>query len=162
MDSVAITDHGAMFGALEFYSKAKKAGIKPIVGCEFYIAPVDRREKKAVDGTTAFHLILESFVRDRPDDETPEAAAARLSSIAARVLADQIPFPAIRLQWLTRFEAAAAGILRQDRRLHSQTLALETRGELRLPDHDFLLYGTPDRIERLPDITGATYLLTRP
>ena len=58
MDSVAITDHGAMFGALEFYSKAKKAGIKPIVGCEFYIAPVDRREKKAVDGTTAFHLIL--------------------------------------------------------------------------------------------------------
>jgi DNA polymerase-3 subunit alpha len=58
MDSVAITDHGAMFGALEFYSKAKKAGVKPIVGCEFYIAPVDRREKKAVDGTTAFHLIL--------------------------------------------------------------------------------------------------------
>ena len=58
MDTVAITDHGAMFGALEFYSKAKKAGIKPIIGCEFYIAPVDRREKKVVDGTTAFHLIL--------------------------------------------------------------------------------------------------------
>ncbi|MDP3481594.1 MAG: DNA polymerase III subunit alpha, partial [Desulfoprunum sp.] len=58
MDSVAITDHGAMHGALEFYTKAKKAGIKPIVGCEFYVAPGDRREKKAVDGQTAFHLIL--------------------------------------------------------------------------------------------------------
>ncbi|MEW6290671.1 MAG: PHP domain-containing protein, partial [Thermodesulfobacteriota bacterium] len=39
MDTVAITDHGSMFGALEFYVKAKKAGIKPIIGCEFYIAP---------------------------------------------------------------------------------------------------------------------------
>ena len=53
MDSVAITDHGAMFGALEFYSKAKKAGIKPIVGCEVYIAPLDRHEKKVVDGTAS-------------------------------------------------------------------------------------------------------------
>lgn len=58
MDSVAITDHGAMYGALEFYVKAKKAGIKPIVGCEFYVAPRDRFEKKQVDGNTAFHLVL--------------------------------------------------------------------------------------------------------
>ncbi len=39
MDTVTITDHGAMFGALEFYTKAKGAGLKPIIGCEFYIAP---------------------------------------------------------------------------------------------------------------------------
>ncbi len=58
MDSVAITDHGAMFGALEFYSKAKKAGIKPIVGCELYVAPGDMRERKAVDGQIAFHIVL--------------------------------------------------------------------------------------------------------
>ena len=38
MEAVAITDHGAMYGALEFYEKAKKAGVKPIVGCEFYMA----------------------------------------------------------------------------------------------------------------------------
>ena len=38
MEAVAITDHGAMYGALEFYEKAKKAGIKPLVGCEFYVA----------------------------------------------------------------------------------------------------------------------------
>jgi DNA polymerase-3 subunit alpha len=38
MNAVAVTDHGAMYGALEFYTKAKKAGIKPLVGCEFYIS----------------------------------------------------------------------------------------------------------------------------
>ncbi|MFV0436134.1 MAG: DNA polymerase III subunit alpha [Desulfopila sp.] len=58
MDSVAITDHGAMFGALEFYTKAKKADIKPIVGCELYIAPGDRREKGQVDGQIAYHIVL--------------------------------------------------------------------------------------------------------
>lgn len=46
MDTVALTDHGAMYGALEFYTKAKKAGIKPIVGCEFYVAPGHRSEKR--------------------------------------------------------------------------------------------------------------------
>ena len=45
MEAVAVTDHGAMYGALEFYDKAKKAGIKPIVGCEFYVAPGDRAER---------------------------------------------------------------------------------------------------------------------
>ncbi len=58
MDSVAITDHGAMYGALEFYVKAKKAGIKPIVGCEFYIAPEKRTDRKQVKGTHAFHIVL--------------------------------------------------------------------------------------------------------
>jgi len=58
MDSVAITDHGSMFGALEFYTKAKKAGIKPIIGCELYVAPNDMREKKKIDGNIAFHIVL--------------------------------------------------------------------------------------------------------
>jgi DNA polymerase-3 subunit alpha len=58
MDCVAITDHGAMYGALEFYAKAKKAGIKPIIGSELYIAPGDMRLKKVVNGNVAFHIIL--------------------------------------------------------------------------------------------------------
>ena len=39
MDSIAITDHGAMYGAVEFYKAAKAVGIKPIIGCEVYVAP---------------------------------------------------------------------------------------------------------------------------
>ena len=58
MDSVAITDHGAMYGALEFYLKAKAKNIKPIVGCEFYIAPGNRAEKDPSAPTKAFHLVL--------------------------------------------------------------------------------------------------------
>ena len=44
MKSVAITDHGNLFGALDFYEKAKKHGVRPIFGCETYIAP-DRLDK---------------------------------------------------------------------------------------------------------------------
>ena len=39
MDSIAITDHGVMYGVIEFYQKAKKRGIHPVIGCEVYVAP---------------------------------------------------------------------------------------------------------------------------
>ncbi|MFH1281507.1 MAG: DNA polymerase III subunit alpha [Candidatus Omnitrophota bacterium] len=58
MDSLAITDHGNMFGAIEFYLEARKAGIKPIIGCEFYIAPQSRLEKSGGIEDAAHHLIL--------------------------------------------------------------------------------------------------------
>ena len=60
MEAVAITDHGAMHGALEFYLAAKKAKIKPIIGSEFYIAPGGRQEKGNAKsaGAAAFHLVL--------------------------------------------------------------------------------------------------------
>ena len=47
MPAVALTDHGAMYGIIEFYNSAKKAGIKPLLGCEVYIAPNGRFEKQA-------------------------------------------------------------------------------------------------------------------
>ena len=60
MNSIAITDHGNMFGAIDFYSKVKKAGIKPIIGAEVYIAPGSRFEKTSSKGKsdTSYHLIL--------------------------------------------------------------------------------------------------------
>jgi len=59
MDSLAITDHGNMFGAIEFYLEAQKAGIKPIIGCEVYVAPGSRLDK-TLGGIeeASFHLIL--------------------------------------------------------------------------------------------------------
>ncbi len=50
MDSVAITDHGNMFGVVQFYDQAVKAGIKPIIGCEIYVAPGDRRDRSPAPG----------------------------------------------------------------------------------------------------------------
>jgi len=60
MEAVAVTDHGNMFGAVHFYDLATKAGIKPIIGCEIYLAPGDRRDKvHSSDGSpNAYHLIL--------------------------------------------------------------------------------------------------------
>ena len=55
--AVALTDHGNMFGALEFYTKAKEAGVNPIVGCEVYVAPGDRR-KRGKDQGSPYHLTL--------------------------------------------------------------------------------------------------------
>ncbi len=59
MDSLAITDHGNMFGAINFYLEAQKAGIKPIIGCEVYVAPGSRFEKASHGIEEAsYHLVL--------------------------------------------------------------------------------------------------------
>ena len=59
MNSVAVTDHGNMFGAVEFYTKAKAAEIKPIIGIEAYIAPGSRFDRtKTSISDAAYHLIL--------------------------------------------------------------------------------------------------------
>ncbi|MFC1482355.1 DNA polymerase III subunit alpha [Myxococcota bacterium] len=55
MDSVAVTDHGNMFGAVHFFKRAKQAGIKPIFGCEVYVAEADRRDRSK---RSSFHLVL--------------------------------------------------------------------------------------------------------
>src|SRR5437762_1281116 len=79
MDSLAITDHGCMFGVVEFFNECKKEGIKPILGMEAYMAPGDRRERTTPGGNAgeaAFHLLLLA--------ENPEGYKnlIRLSSIA--------------------------------------------------------------------------------
>lgn len=58
MDSIAITDHGSMYGVIDFYKEAKKQGIKPIIGCEVYLAPGARQDRFDVEGTRYYHLIL--------------------------------------------------------------------------------------------------------
>jgi len=60
MPAIAVTDHGNMFGAVEFYSKAMNAGIKPIVGCEVYVAPGSRFTKGNARGSSeaSYHLVL--------------------------------------------------------------------------------------------------------
>jgi DNA polymerase III subunit alpha len=58
MHSVAITDHGTMFNVLEFYQKAIKAEIKPIIGCECYVAPRTMADKSPLDAKGLGHLVL--------------------------------------------------------------------------------------------------------
>ena len=59
MPAVALTDHGNMFGAVEFFKACKGAEVKPILGCELYVAPRSRHEKKKEYGKrAAYHLTL--------------------------------------------------------------------------------------------------------
>lgn len=59
MDSIAITDHGVMYGVIDFYKEAKAQGIKPIIGCEVYVAPGSRFDREIDRGENRYyHLIL--------------------------------------------------------------------------------------------------------
>ena len=58
MPAIALTDHGNMYGAVEFYKAAKACGIKPIIGCEVYVAPKNRFDKNVVDNERYYHLVL--------------------------------------------------------------------------------------------------------
>ena len=59
MDSIAITDHGVMYGVVDFYRAALKAGIKPIIGCEVYVAPGSRFDREIGQGEDRYnHLVL--------------------------------------------------------------------------------------------------------
>jgi len=56
--SLALTDHGVMYGAIEFYKKCHDAGVKPIIGCEIYIAPRKMTDKSAKIDSSPYHLVL--------------------------------------------------------------------------------------------------------
>ena len=57
-NAVAITDHGNMYGVLSFYKECKRAGVKPIIGCEVYVSPSSRFDKRATADGSYYHLVL--------------------------------------------------------------------------------------------------------
>jgi len=58
MPAVSMTDHGSMFGAIDFYRKAREKEVKPIIGCEMYVAPGSRHDKSLSRGQSNHHLVL--------------------------------------------------------------------------------------------------------
>ncbi len=72
MPAVAVTEHGNMFSAVSFHDEARKRGIKPILGCEVYVAPGSRTDRSGQPGETANHLVLLA--------ETPRASTTSSSS----------------------------------------------------------------------------------
>ncbi len=88
MDSLAITDHGAMHGVIEFYQKAREAGIKPIIGCEMYIAQGSRFSKTAADRNN-YHLILLAKDRSGYENLIQLVTAAHLEGFYYRPRVDK-------------------------------------------------------------------------
>ncbi len=58
MNAAAITDHGVMYGVIDFYKECKKAGIRPVLGCEVYVAPGSRFDKEASHGEDRYHHLI--------------------------------------------------------------------------------------------------------
>lgn len=114
-------------------------------------APTTRDRGKIV------HSVLEQFVKSRPADETRIQARRRLMDIAIAVLDAETAFPSARALWLARLDRAADHFLQQDSKQDGVALAVETVGSVRLDPLNFTLFGTPDRIDRLPD--GRLHLI---
>lgn len=90
MNALALTDHGNLYGALEFYQKAKAAGIKPILGYEAYVAPGSRFQKEAVGLKEAsFHLTLLAYNRTGFQNLLKLASAAFLEGFYYRPRIDK-------------------------------------------------------------------------
>ncbi|MEW5783844.1 MAG: DNA polymerase III subunit alpha [Bacillota bacterium] len=126
MPAVAITDHGSMFGVIDFYRAATKAGIKPVIGCEVYVAPRSRKQKEPRADDYQYHLVLLAenqagyrnlmslvsagylegfYYKPRVDRELLERHAAGLIALSG-CLAGEIPSLLSRGEWEKARETA--------------------------------------------------------
>ncbi len=105
----------------------------------------------ARDRGIVLHKVMEQFIRETPDHETPEQAQTRLLALTKTLLASSIDFPTERLLWYARVATVADRIVatRSDRA--GTPKALEVKGEMAFTNPDFTLYGRLDRADVLPD-----------
>ena len=66
MNSAAITDHGVMYGVIDFYREAKSQGINPILGCEVYVAPNSRFDREVTGGEDRYYHFLRKITKVMP------------------------------------------------------------------------------------------------
>lgn len=116
------------------------------------LAPLDplRPQPDARLRGSVLHRILQDFVTGRPSAETLAQAESRLLSIAARILASEVPWPATRALWQARLARAASFFLTVDRQAGTPVIVEET-GRIGLAGLPFTLTARPDRIDLLPD-----------
>ncbi len=107
---------------------------------------------------TILHKVMERFVNEAPGTEAPAEGHERLMRLAKEVLQEEAPWPAARVLWLAKLGRVADTFLQGevDRRDRATPTKTEVRGRLPLPQLDFTLTGTADRIDR--DAAGALYI----
>jgi DNA polymerase-3 subunit alpha len=108
MPAVALTDHGVMFGILHFYQAARKAGIKPVVGCEIYISPRQMAQKDVKYDTSPTHLILLAEDQTGYDNLMQIATAAQLEGFYYKPRVDK-EFLAAHAQGLIALSSCGSG-----------------------------------------------------
>jgi double-strand break repair protein AddB len=119
--------------------------------------PPLRAQADARDRGIVIHKILEKFIKSQPEKESRAAAKTRLLALANSVLQQEIPFPMTRALWLARITRTADAFLAKNSHFEGTSLAIETQGRLHIAELDFTVFGTPDRIDLLPD--GTLHLI---
>jgi DNA polymerase-3 subunit alpha len=172
MDSVALTDHGVMYGAVEFYKEAKKRNIKPIIGVETYMAFESRNDKRPNIDSKSYHMILLAknqqgyqnlvklitlahlegyYYKPRIDEEILEKYAEGLISTSS-CLAGKIP----RLLLANKYEEAEAVALRYQKLFGKDSFYLELQHHQNIPEQHTL----NERIIELHKKTGIPLVAT--
>ncbi len=95
MPAVAMTDHGVMYGAIDFYKSAHEVGVKPIIGCEVYVAPRTRHDRDPRKDRSAYHLVLLA------ENHLGYTNLVKLASLAS--LEGQYYNPRVDLELLTQY-----------------------------------------------------------
>ena len=172
MDSLAITDHGVMYGCIDFYRACKAEGIKPVIGCEVYVAPASRFEKEnSVSDERYRHMILLAennegyqnlikivsrgftegfYYKPRVDDEILERYHQGIIALSA-CLAGEIPNLIVK----GRYEDAKASALKYDRIFGHGNFFLE------LQDHGIPEQGLVNsQLLRMHEETGIDLVAT--
>jgi RecB family exonuclease len=100
---------------------------------------------------SVLHTVLEGFTRTRTEYETRAEARARLITLAEKVLAEEVPWPAARALWLARMNRAADFFLGVEAAMGGTPVVIEEQGAVALTGLNFTLTAKPDRIDALPD-----------
>lgn len=172
MDSVALTDHGVLYGAVEFFKEAKKRGIKPIIGCEVYMATEKLTDKRSGIDSKSYHMILLArnetgyknlvkmvteahlhgfYYKPRIDEDLLEKHAEGLIGTSA-CLNGKIP----KLLLAGKFDEAEALAMRYAKLFGPDCFYLELQEHKNIPEQKIL----NDRILELHKKTGLPLVAT--
>jgi DNA polymerase-3 subunit alpha len=140
MEALALTDHGVMSGAVKFYREAKRRGIHPVIGCEVYVAPGDRRDRSGGETNRYFHLVLLAENEIGYRNLIQIVSAAHTEGFYYRPRADK-ELLAAHAEGLIALSACESGevprLLQAGRDRDADKVAREY-GELFGPDHFFI------------------------
>jgi len=151
MDALAITDHGVMFGAVEFTKAAKANGIRPIIGCEMYVAPRSRLQKDPRLDTNPYHLVLLARNEEGYHNLIQLCTAAQLEGFyyRPRIDAELLAEHAGGLVALSACESGEVPRLILQKKLAEAEARARWHQELFGPDHYYLEL---QRHEGLPEL----------
>ncbi|MFQ6014847.1 MAG: DNA polymerase III subunit alpha [Anaerolineae bacterium] len=161
--ALALTDHGAMYGTIEFYEKVKEYGLKPVIGCEMYIAPRRMTQKDPKLDAHCDHLILLAEDQDGYLNLLKLATAAQLEGFYYRPRVDK-SFLAEHSEGLIALSGCKSGELARliaAERLERAEQAASWYGDVFGPDRYYLELQSHDGIPELPRINQELITIGR-